>query len=133
MNMQIHSTDGVGILEKDADLLTDLKIYLALDCNNFKNQLKIFSGHLKLSTNERAYAYRKVHEWVRIVEVNEARYMEAQMSDKLLFIRINFVIHSRLQMYIHNCRQTKEGDLEPELLDFGNSNLDVSGHRKRCI
>jgi len=82
--------------------------------------LKIFSGLLKLATNDLAYAYRKVYEWVRIIEENEAKYMEAQMSDRLLFIRINFTVHSRLQIYIRNCRQTKDWDLEPELLDFSN-------------
>ena len=96
MSMHIHSTDGQDILEKDADLLTKLKMYLPLECNTFKNQIKIFAAVLKLITNENAYVYRKIKEWVEIIEQNEAAYMEAQKSNKLFFTYILWIIHSRL-------------------------------------
>ena len=120
MSMHIHSTDGQGILEKDADLLTELKMYIPIDCNMFKNQIKIFAAVLKLITDENAYAYRKTKEWVEIIEQNEAAYMEAQKSNKLFFTCILWIIHSRLQMYIRNCRMKTSGDLNPEDINFDN-------------
>ena len=118
--MHIHSADGQGILEKDADLLTKLKMYIPIDCNMFKNQIKIFAAVLKLITDENAYAYRKTKEWVEIIEQNEAAYMEAQKSNKLFFTCILWIIHSRLQMYISNCRIKTSGDLNPEDINFDN-------------
>ena len=118
LNIHVQANDGKKISEKDADMLTELKVFLPEDCNAFKHQIKIFAVVLKLVADEKAYAYRKIKEWVEVIEENEASYMEAQKNDRLIFIRILYVIHSRFQMYLRNCRQRLSGDLEPELLNF---------------